>query len=645
MNIKNIILICSVVHSHSRKAKSELKQNSLPLYWSPNSSFDSSLKNQNLTTQLSFDELKTVSVKWVADNLSMGKEDEVVIKNAYTDSNSGLHHCYMIKRFQGLDIVNSVVSLTIDTSGNVISQGNQWVNTDSSVKLLKRGEGVNCSESLSQVGKTLGYRPNTMLWNEVKDGQDTIIMNVKFTAFQNVTCKEKLYQLQSQTTKHIWDISLNTGFQHLNFMVDKSNGKILGASDWTSNLVIENNRLMKRIPQINSQTFQYRVIPIGGIDPISSNPELIVNPADRTASPIGWHFENKDISFGNNVFATSNVVGERNLDKVALNGKHVQGTNFKYDFRFDDQNQQPSQYREATITNAFYLANTFHDILYHYGFDEQAGNFQFNNNGKADSKTAGDPVMALIHDGGRKNNAFFSSPPDGQPGVMRLLIFDRAVKLGRDVGLDNTVVLHELTHGLSSRLTGGPSQANCLQKLQSAGLGEGWSDIVSVVLEMTEQDTRNDDQLIGKYVSNNMKNGVRSHPYSTSLDKNPLKYSDLSKRKQSHAIGEVWATMLFEVYWNMVDKLGFDRSFLTSSNGSGGNTKFLLNLVNAMKMQPCNPTIVQARDAFIAADKAVNQGANLCEIVEGFSKRGLGSLAKDNIFKDDSSIPIECLNR
>ena len=41
--------------------------------------------------------------------------------------------------------------------------------------------------------------------------------------------------------------------------------------------------------------------------------------------------------------------------------------------------------------------------------------------------------------------------------------------------MDNSVVLHEFGHGLSSRLIGGGT-ATCLSRLESRGLGEGWSD-------------------------------------------------------------------------------------------------------------------------------------------------------------------------
>ncbi len=42
----------------------------------------------------------------------------------------------------------------------------------------------------------------------------------------------------------------------------------------------------------------------------------------------------------------------------------------------------------------------------------------------------------------------------------------------RDGDLQNDIIVHEITHGITNRLTGGGT-ARCLQTLESAGLGEG----------------------------------------------------------------------------------------------------------------------------------------------------------------------------
>jgi len=44
--------------------------------------------------------------------------------------------------------------------------------------------------------------------------------------------------------------------------------------------------------------------------------------------------------------------------------------------------------------------------------------------------------------------------------------------------MENSVVVHEMGHGISTRMTGGGT-ARCLNGLEPQGLGEGWSDALS----------------------------------------------------------------------------------------------------------------------------------------------------------------------
>ena len=41
----------------------------------------------------------------------------------------------------------------------------------------------------------------------------------------------------------------------------------------------------------------------------------------------------------------------------------------------------------------------------------------------------------------------------------------------RDAAMDNTLIVHEMGHGISNRMTGGGT-ARCLQSLESRSLGE-----------------------------------------------------------------------------------------------------------------------------------------------------------------------------
>ena len=52
------------------------------------------------------------------------------------------------------------------------------------------------------------------------------------------------------------------------------------------------------------------------------------------------------------------------------------------------------------------------------------------------------------------------------------------IQPNRDGSLENAIIVHEMTHGITNRLTGGGT-GRCLQGNESRGLGEGWSDAMA----------------------------------------------------------------------------------------------------------------------------------------------------------------------
>jgi hypothetical protein len=103
---------------------------------------------------------------------------------------------------------------------------------------------------------------------------------------------------------------------------------------------------------------------------------------------------------------------------------------------------------------------------------------------------------------------------------------------------------------------------------------------------------------------------------------NNFQYQEDGVEKTSeHGVGSVWATILWDLTWAYINKYGFDAN---KYNGNGGNNKIMKIVLDGIKLQPCNPTFVEARDAIIAADQALTGGADFCMIWEVFASRGLG---------------------
>jgi hypothetical protein len=81
--------------------------------------------------------------------------------------------------------------------------------------------------------------------------------------------------------------------------------------------------------------------------------------------------------------------------------------------------------------------------------------------------------------------------------------------------------------------------------------------------------------------------------------------------------------------WNLIDKYGYDADLYTgwtSAPGPGhaGNKLAFELVTEAMKLQPTTPTFIEARDAILAADIALNGGEDQAEIWAAFARRGLG---------------------
>ena len=186
----------------------------------------------------------------------------------------------------------------------------------------------------------------------------------------------------------------------------------------------------------------------------------------------------------------------------------------------------------------------------------------------------------------------------------------------RDSGFDSQVILHEYTHAVSNRLTGGKINGE-------EGMGEGWSDYVALNLTQQAYQTSKDLINMGEYAFDGA--GLRILPYTTDMKANPHTYDYLkvigAGENKMHPTGYVWALMLWELHWKMIDKYGFNPDF---KSNTGGNNMTLDLVLQGLKIQKNDPGFVDGRDGILMADVVLNKGTNQCLIWEAFAKRGLG---------------------
>ncbi|MCL4120526.1 UNVERIFIED_CONTAM: hypothetical protein GTU68_029054 [Idotea baltica] len=381
-------------------------------------------------------------------------------------------------------------------------------------------------------------------------------------------------------------------------------------------------------PSISAANFPdtYNVYPIPVESPNHGSRSIVLNPADPVASPFGWHDTDGTagpeytITRGNNTWAQEDHNGG-NGTGYSPDG----GAGLVFDYPIANINA-PYSYEDASITNLFFWNNLMHDVWYQYGFDEPSGNYQQNNYGNGGA--GGDFVYADAQDGGGTDNANFAPSGDGTPGRMQMYLWNVG-PTGDDGDFDNMIIAHEYGHGISHRLAGGPSSTGCLSNNEQAG--EGWSDWFGLVMTIEPGDTRNDARGVGTFVLNQSTAGLGIRParYTSSMTVNPYTYADVNNGgvvSVPHGVGFIWCSIMWEITWNLIDQYGFDPDIY---NGTGGNNIAMQLAIDGLKLQPCNASFVEQRDAILQADQILTGGANACLLWNGFAKRGLGENAAD----------------
>jgi hypothetical protein len=566
----------------------------------------------------------------------------VITDNYISD---GIRHIYMQQTFNGLPIADAHASVHIAANGQVIAANSNFIpNLPHPAVNTNPLPDFSAQEALSRytsiIGSTLGQPINMESQTTTGDrhavftapdlSDEPINVRLQYVPREggDVTLGWRI-NLLTPDRKHWWEMTMSAEFA-------EDGGAILKIVDWISGA-------------------SYNVFARPVEDPLDGNRSIAVDPHDANlASVNGWHDANG--VFGPEFLDTRgnrvSAMHDHNGDDLDEGGTRPSSPTLDFDFPLDIT-QHPFTYTDATTTNVFYWGNLTLDIVYNHGFDEVSGNFQHVN--FSGQGLGNDRVLADTQDPLATNNAFFGTPPDGQSGFTAYGLVTVSFSTGaplvppRDIGLDGTVVAHEFAHGISNRLTGGPSNANALDALQSGGMGEGWGDWLGLVLTAEATDTPDMPRPIGEWATDTVGTGIRRYPYSFDMSVDPLTLGDFNggfPANEVHAAGEIWASALWDMTQLLIRTHGFDSNLLT---GGGGLNVALDLVLLGMKLQPHNPTFTEARDAILAADLALHGGENFDAIWEAFARRGFGLSAKSFPFEfignSNSEVVIEAFDR
>lgn len=563
------------------------------------------------------------------------------ITDQNVSSTSGVTHIYYRQLVNGLEVYGSESGMHLSPDGSLLTQSNRFVNQTTSRTSSGNTPSLSAVQAVEAAADQLGYTTGSLSVLETKEGvaQETRISKGS-VSLSEIPAK-LTYQLNEANELVLaWDLSIQevSGHDWWSVRVNANTGAIVDKVNWMVNCnlnhthepseakALDFHKNLYDIPNYNEMVANatlppnsYEVFAIPVESPYFGSRSIVTNPADLLASPFGWHDTNGAAGAEFTVTKGNNVDAYEDGDNFGFQpdgGATLDFTGFPFNQVYTNSNQ----YESAAITNLFYWNNIIHDVLFQYGFDEAGGNFQelnYSGNG-----VGGDSVDAEAQDGSGTCNANFGTPPDGGNPRMQMYICN-----DKDGDFDNLVIVHEYGHGVSNRLTGGPSQAGCLGNTEQ--MGEGWSDFLGAILTIEPGDMAEDPRAVGTYLFGQGPNGggIRPQPYSTDFAINSQTYDDIKTAAVPHGVGSVWSMMLWELTWELIAEHGIDNdiyNFQGDVNLDAGNVQALALVIEGMKLQPCSPGFVDGRDAIFAADQALYGGANECLIWDAFARRGLG---------------------
>ena len=204
-----------------------------------------------------------------------------------------------------------------------------------------------------------------------------------------------------------------------------------------------------------------------------------------------------------------------------------------------------------------------------------------------------------------------------------------------DGDFSNGIIAHEWGHYFHLRL------ASC-ENRSCGSMSEGWGDFVALHLQLRPGDDRDGAYTAGgiyatqALIGDPAYFGIRRFPYSIDRTKNDLSLRHIADdqelpdtpitgggftpqqapNSEVHNAGEVWSTLLWDVYNALIDNHGYDRARRLMSDYA----------VAGLLMTPPDASFIEGRDGLLAAASAIDT-EDMVIMAAAFAGRGAGSCA------------------
>lgn len=486
-------------------------------------------------------------------NLSDEALNGVFVAKEYKTAHNGVTHVLYRQQFQGLEVYNAAWVTNVDASGRVLSAGGILYGIPGPMAF----PGPAASQRAARAA-VLAVNPELGARFTASPGAKTPSRagNVVFAAGglgADVEGRLVWYGHRgSLTLAWVFDVLDSDGVSLYSVVVEEATGAVLDKQAQSFSFQAPRGLVFdKGSPQ--------PVIPAGTVPP---GPPPVVDrvlvsfAGDLQASPAGWTSRNE--TAGNNVVAGQNLLGQ---SFITPEPTRAPGGDFSFPLTLGPNAPATLSFADAVNTNFFYWLNRAHDLHYQNGFDEAAGNFQASNFGRGGVE--GDAVLAYSHFGAAalggpalRNAVFSGGADDGTRAFIAMFLgYSAAGGYFTDSALDAEIILHEYTHGVSRRLV-----PLGYSTFQGAAMGEGWSDFFALEYLLPDGAPPDGVYPAAQYYFAAFGNGLRTRPYSTRTDVNPLTYANLgavdSRGPEVHADGEIWMEALLELRANLIQQFG-----------------------------------------------------------------------------------------
>jgi hypothetical protein len=329
---------------------------------------------------------------------------------------------------------------------------------------------------------------------------------------------------------------------------------------------------------------------------------------------------------------------------------------------------------EAAIANLFAMHNRMHDFSYHLGWTEQRWNaqhFNFGMGGAERDAVLGQAQASAISGGfpnySGRDNANMNAGVEGQSPSTNMFLWQPLPGAFYapcvDGDYDMSVIGHEYGHAIESRMIGKGARR---QGTHAGMMGESFGDLVSSEYlneaNFVPYSGEKSPFVTGPYATGNHFRGIRNYDMSWPMggyfpepgkepsQANPLNFGSLGydvTGPQVHADGEIWSATNYDIRSLLLDRYPShstraNRECLRGerpADACPGNRRWIQLYFDAMVLMPVRPSMLDARNAILAADVARFGGANQDLLWQAFAERGFGQAATNTGSEDGNPIP------